>query len=108
MGACLGCVVVTFHSPHTHTHTHAHTQQQHVCVIPFPQCTAVPTTKMADAMEEYEQEAGCVPILHPEVGEHRPQHHPSRTVEPPPPPSWGRGGGGGRRYDACSSGGASS
>ncbi|TNN30096.1 hypothetical protein EYF80_059755 [Liparis tanakae] len=33
----------------------------------FPQCTANITTKMADAMEEYEKEAGCVPILHPEV-----------------------------------------
>ncbi|PWA14699.1 hypothetical protein CCH79_00014347 [Gambusia affinis] len=28
---------------------------------------ATVTTKMADAMEEYEKEAGCVPILHPEV-----------------------------------------
>lgn len=33
----------------------------------FPQCSASSTTKMADAMEEYEKEAGCVPILHPEV-----------------------------------------
>ncbi|MED6271651.1 hypothetical protein CHARACLAT_022399 [Characodon lateralis] len=33
----------------------------------FPQCSATVTTKMADAMEEYEKEAGCVPILHPEV-----------------------------------------
>lgn len=33
----------------------------------FPQCSASITTKMADAMEEYEKEAGCVPILHPEV-----------------------------------------
>lgn len=33
----------------------------------FPQCSANITTKMADAMEEYEKEAGCVPILHPEV-----------------------------------------
>lgn len=33
----------------------------------FPQCTANITTKMADAMEEYEKEAGCVPILHAEV-----------------------------------------
>lgn len=33
----------------------------------FPQCSANLTTKMADAMEEYEKEAGCVPILHPEV-----------------------------------------
>ncbi|XP_039457020.1 palmitoyltransferase ZDHHC17 [Oreochromis aureus] len=31
------------------------------------------TTKMADAMEEYEKEAGCVPILHPE--EIKPQSH---------------------------------
>ncbi|CAL9683777.1 unnamed protein product [Knipowitschia caucasica] len=28
---------------------------------------------MADAMEEYEKEAGCVPILHPE--EIKPQPH---------------------------------
>lgn len=34
----------------------------------FPQCTSTLTTKMADVMEEYEKEAGCVPILHPEVG----------------------------------------
>lgn len=34
---------------------------------PFPQCLANTTTKMVDAMEEYEKEAGCVPILHPEV-----------------------------------------
>lgn len=33
----------------------------------FPQCSANITTKMVDAMEEYEKEAGCVPILHPEV-----------------------------------------
>lgn len=33
----------------------------------FPQCSANITTKMADAMEEYEKEAGCVPILHSEV-----------------------------------------
>ena len=33
----------------------------------FPQCLANITTKMVDAMEEYEKEAGCVPILHPEV-----------------------------------------
>lgn len=33
----------------------------------FPQCSAKFTTKMAEAMEEYEKEAGCVPILHPEV-----------------------------------------
>lgn len=36
-------------------------------VSPFPQCLANTTTKMVDAMEEYEKEAGCVPILHPEV-----------------------------------------
>ncbi|TKS91065.1 Palmitoyltransferase ZDHHC17 [Collichthys lucidus] len=39
----------------------------------FPQCSASITTKMADAMEEYEKEAGCVPILHPE--EIKPQSH---------------------------------
>ncbi|KAI3366488.1 hypothetical protein L3Q82_000622 [Scortum barcoo] len=39
----------------------------------FPQCSASTTTKMADAMEEYEKEAGCVPILHPE--EIKPQSH---------------------------------
>lgn len=33
----------------------------------FPQCSANITTKMAVAMEKYEKEAGCVPILHPEV-----------------------------------------
>lgn len=44
-----------------------------LCLFPptpascFPQCSANITTKMADAMEEYEKEAGCVPILHSEV-----------------------------------------
>ncbi|KAL4659567.1 palmitoyltransferase ZDHHC17-like [Arapaima gigas] len=39
----------------------------------YPQCPTSPSGKMADAVDEYEKEAGCVPILHPE--EIKPQSH---------------------------------
>lgn len=58
-------------------------------------------TKMADGPDEYEAEAGCVPLLHPEVRDGAP--HSPRPAAPQPSPPAARGaaacclGGGTRR-----------
>lgn len=44
-----------------------HARPVHPRLMCFPWCPARSSSKMADALDEFEKEAGCVPILHPEV-----------------------------------------
>lgn len=46
-------------------------------------------TKMADGPDEYEAEAGCVPLLHPEVRDGAPRSPRPAAPQPSPPAARG-------------------